>query len=61
MPRKNSWKGLSFRDQAQAILDMQLRRLQGLERKIQNGYEELLKKIAYYAELLADEQSSWEL
>ncbi|MBQ9960622.1 MAG: DNA gyrase subunit A [Firmicutes bacterium] len=43
--------------QAQAILDMQLRRLQGLEKeKIQNEYEELLKKIAYYAELLADEK-----
>ena len=43
--------------QAQAILDMQLRRLQGLEKeKIQNEYEELLKRIAYYAELLADEK-----
>jgi len=43
--------------QAQAILDMQLRRLQGLEKeKIQNEYDELLKKIAYYAELLADEK-----
>ena len=42
--------------QDQAILDMQLRRLQGLEKeKIQNEYDELLKKIAYYAELLADE------
>ncbi len=42
--------------QAKAILEMQLRRLQGLEReKITNEYEELLKKIAYYAELLADE------
>lgn len=42
--------------QAQAILDMQLRRLQGLEKeKIQNEYDELLKKIAYYTELLADE------
>ncbi len=42
--------------QAQAILDMQLRRLQGLEKeKIQNEYNELLKRIAYYAELLADE------
>jgi len=42
--------------QAQAILDMQLRRLQGLEKeKIENEYNELLKKIAYYAELLADE------
>ena len=42
--------------QAQAILDMQLRRLQGLEKeKIENEYQELLKKIAYYNELLADE------
>ena len=42
--------------QAQAILDMQLRRLQGLEKeKIEKEYQELLKKIAYYAELLADE------
>ena len=42
--------------QAQAILDMQLRRLQGLEKeKIENEYQELLKKIAYYTELLADE------
>ena len=41
--------------QAQAILDMQLRRLQGLEKeKIENEYNELLKKIAYYNELLAD-------
>ena len=43
--------------QAQAILDMQLRRLQGLEKeKIENEYQELLKKIAYYNELLADEK-----
>lgn len=43
--------------QAQAILDMQLRRLQGLEKeKIESEYQELLKKIAYYVELLADEQ-----
>lgn len=42
--------------QAQAILDMQLRRLQGLEKeKIENEYQDLLKKIAYYNELLADE------
>ena len=42
--------------QAQAILDMQLRRLQGLEKeKIENEYQELMKKIAYYNELLADE------
>ncbi len=41
--------------QAQAILDMRLARLQGLEReKIEEEYEELQKKIAYYRELLAD-------
>ena len=43
--------------QAQAILDMRLARLQGLEReKIDAEYEELCKKIAYYKELLADEK-----
>jgi len=47
--------GLSER-QAQAILDMQLKRLQGLERdKIEAEYAELQKKIAYYNSLLADE------
>ena len=41
--------------QAKAILDMQLRRLQGLEgEKIHAEHDELLKKIAYYNELLAD-------
>ncbi|MEG0156314.1 MAG: DNA gyrase C-terminal beta-propeller domain-containing protein, partial [Anaerovoracaceae bacterium] len=43
--------------QAQAILDMRLARLQGLEReKIEAEYAELQKKIAYYKELLADEK-----
>lgn len=43
--------------QAQAILEMQLRRLQGLERKkIEDEYAELMKKIAYYKELLANEK-----
>ncbi len=47
--------GLSER-QAQAILDMQLKRLQGLERdKIEAEYAELQRKIAYYKSLLADE------
>lgn len=42
--------------QAQAILDMRLARLQGLEReKIEAEYEDLQKKIAYYKSLLADE------
>ncbi len=43
--------------QAQAILDMRLARLQGLEReKIESEYEELMKQIAYYNQLLADEK-----
>jgi DNA gyrase subunit A len=42
--------------QAQAILDMRLARLQGLEReKIEAEYKELMEKIAYYNSLLADE------
>ena len=42
--------------QVQAILDMRLARLQGLEReKIENEYNELMKRIAYYKSLLADE------
>ena len=42
--------------QAQAILDMQLKRLQGLEKeKLEAEYAELEKRIAYYNQLLADE------
>ena len=42
--------------QAQAILDMRLKALQGLDReKLQNEYDELEKKIAYFVELLSDE------
>ena len=41
--------------QAQAICDMRLIALQGLNReKLQGEYDELEKKIAWYAELLAD-------
>lgn len=44
-------------EQAQAILDMRLRRLTGLEReKIESEYNELLTKIAEYKAILADEQ-----
>ena len=40
--------------QAQAILDMRLKALQGLDReKLENEYAELEKKIAYYNQLLA--------
>ncbi|UFJ40458.1 DNA gyrase subunit A [Brevibacillus humidisoli] len=47
--------GLSY-DQAQAILDMRLQRLTGLEReKIENEYQELLAKINEYRAILADE------
>ena len=41
--------------QAQAILDMRLKALQGLDReKLQNEYDELQVKINYYLELLED-------
>lgn len=44
-------------EQAQAILDMRLQRLTGLERdKIEAEYAELLAKIAEYKAILADEQ-----
>ena len=43
--------------QAQAILDMQLKRLQGLEKeKLQNEYKELEARIAYFNELLSSEE-----
>jgi len=43
--------------QAQAILDMRLKALQGLDReKLQLEYDELQKKIAYYLQLLEDEK-----
>jgi len=42
--------------QAQTILDMRLKALQGLEReKLQNEYDELQKRIAYFKAVLADE------
>ncbi|MDP5276087.1 DNA gyrase subunit A [Chengkuizengella axinellae] len=44
-------------EQSQAILDMRLQRLTGLERdKIEDEYQELLKKIAELRAILADEQ-----
>ena len=43
--------------QAQVVLDMQLKRLQGLEReKLEAEYAELEKRIAYYRELLSNEE-----
>ncbi len=42
--------------QSQAIVDMRLRTLTGLEReKLQNEYDELMKRIAYLKSILADE------
>jgi len=42
--------------QAQAILDMRLKALQGLDReKLQAEYDELMQRIGYFLELLADE------
>ena len=42
--------------QAQAILDMRLKALQGLDReKLQAEYDELQERIRYYLDLLADE------
>ena len=43
--------------QAQAVLDMRLKALQGLDReKLQGEYDDLQEKIKYYLELLSDEQ-----
>ena len=42
--------------QAQAILDMRLKSLQGLDReKLENEYKELEERIAYYNRILSDE------
>lgn len=42
--------------QAQAIVDMRLRALTGLERgRLQSEYDELQKKISYYSDILANE------
>ena len=42
--------------QAQAILDMRLKALQGLDReKLENEYKELEEKIAWYEKILSDE------
>ncbi|MCB9162405.1 MAG: DNA gyrase subunit A [Caldilineaceae bacterium] len=53
--RNNLVKNFKFTEiQAQAILDMQLRRLAALERKkLQDEYNDLLKRIAYLEDLLA--------
>jgi len=48
--------------QAKAILDMRLQRLTGLEReKLKEEYDELMKIIAYYLSVLADETLQFEI
>ncbi len=48
--------------QAQAILDMRLARLQGLERdKIDQEYAELEEKIAYYKQILSNEAMVYDI
>ena len=55
--KENLMKRFGLDDvQAQAILDMRLKALQGLDReKLQNEYNELEEKIAYFRRILADE------
>lgn len=48
--------------QARAIVDMRLRSLTGLEReKLKEEYDELMKKIEYYRQILADESLRMEI
>ncbi|MEG0712808.1 MAG: DNA gyrase subunit A, partial [Niameybacter sp.] len=48
--------------QAQAIVDMRLRALTGLEReKLEQEYQDLLGKIAYYKEILSNENRLYEV
>jgi DNA gyrase subunit A len=56
---KKAMEGLAFSEiQAQAILDLQLRRLSALERqKIIDEYESIIKLITELEEILANEQS----
>jgi len=56
---KKAMERLAFSEiQAQAILDLQLRRLSALERqKIIDEYESIIKLIAELEEILANEQS----
>jgi DNA gyrase subunit A len=56
---RKAMEGLAFSEiQAQAILDLQLRRLSALERqKIIDEYESIIKIIAELEEILANEQS----
>jgi DNA gyrase subunit A len=56
--RENLMRRFSLDEiQAQAILDMRLKALQGLDReKLQNEYQELEDRIAYYLKLLSSDE-----
>lgn len=48
--------------QSQAILDMRLKRLSGLEReKLDQEYEDLIKQIAYFKEILGSERKLYQV
>ncbi|MDQ2086005.1 DNA gyrase subunit A [Herbivorax sp. ANBcel31] len=57
LAKESLMERFSFTDkQAQAIVDMRLGRLTALEReKLENEYQELLKKIKYFKDILANE------
>lgn len=61
--RNSLMENFSLSDkQSQAILDMRLQRLTGLEReKIENEYNELMERIAYFKSILASEQMVLEI
>jgi len=61
--KENLIKAFGFSDiQAQAILDMQLKRLQGLEReKIDEEYNKLLELIEYLESVLASEEKQYQV
>jgi len=61
--RTNLMVRFSFSElQAKAILDMRLQRLTGLEReKLKEEYAELMKIIAYYLSILADEALQFDI
>ncbi|MBI4569038.1 MAG: DNA gyrase subunit A [Planctomycetes bacterium] len=61
--RASLMEAFAFTDvQAQAILDMRLARLTGLEReKLQKEYDEVMASIRYYRELLASEKMVMDL
>lgn len=62
-PKKRLHQRFGLSDkQAQAVIEMQLRRLTGLAReKLEEELADLLEKIAYYKSILADEHKLLEI